>query len=182
MEVKKSELEKFKDNVWLTRKARINASERLIYANKFVKVLNVYYSCFLIVLSIIDILYEDLDFGSLSLIITIILTISLFFIDSQQFAERANSLKNNYIDMQKILFHISNENIGEMKDYYLDLLSGCENHTNADYYKAMLQSDENLMGKMWNFIKYIFLYRFWIFMLRGALIILPFIIILYGCC
>lgn len=182
MEVKKSELEKFKDNVWLTRKARINASERLIYANKFIKVLNVYYSCFLIILSIVDILYENLDFGLLSLIVTIILTISLFFIDSQQFAERAGSLKNNYIKMQKIIFHVSNENIDDMKDNYLQLLSDCENHTNADYYKVMLQSDYPIKTKVWNFIKYIFLYRMWIFMLRTLLIILPLFILLYGCC
>ena len=40
--VKKADLEKFEDNVWLTRKSRINASERLIGMTKFVKFINIY--------------------------------------------------------------------------------------------------------------------------------------------
>ena len=31
-------------------------------------------------------------------------------------------LKNNYIEMQRILFHLSNKNFEDMKDLYLELL------------------------------------------------------------
>lgn len=172
----KNELDKFVDNVWKTRKARINASERLIYVSKFVRILNVYYSCFLIVLSLVDIKSDKIDLTILSLGLSIILSLSLFFIDSQQFMERANSLKNNYIEMQRILLHISDKNLKEMKDKYLDLLSQCENHTNADYYKALFQSKCNKNEKLCNFFKYFFCYRLWVFLLRALLILAPLII------
>ena len=38
--------EKLERNIWITRKCRINASERLLKSAKFVELLNVYYSIF----------------------------------------------------------------------------------------------------------------------------------------
>lgn len=40
--------EKLERNIWITRKCRINASERLLRSAKFVEFLNVYYSIFVI--------------------------------------------------------------------------------------------------------------------------------------
>ena len=40
--------EKLERNIWITRKCRINASERLLKSAKFVEFLNVYYSIFVI--------------------------------------------------------------------------------------------------------------------------------------
>lgn len=170
------EIEKFKTNVWLTRKARINASERLIKASKFVRFLNVYYSCFLIILSLIDMGSDKMDLNILSLCLSITLSLSLFFIDSQQFMERANLLKNNYIEMQRILFHLSNKNFEDMKDLYLELLGECENHTNHDFYKVKFEADGSFGEKLINFFKYLFFYRLWIFLVRSLLIFVPLIV------
>ena len=45
--------EKLERNIWITRKCRINASERLLKSAKFVEFLNVYYSIFVITLSLL---------------------------------------------------------------------------------------------------------------------------------
>lgn len=141
--------------------------------------INIYYSCFLIVLSIIDIVVEDVDLSVLSLILTILLTISLFFIDSQQFSERANTLKKNYISMQKILFSLSEENLSEMKGAYLELLNESENHSNSDYYKALIESSDDLKMKTFAIIKYLLLYYVWVVLCKAFFVILPFAISLW---
>ena len=46
--------EKLERNIWITRKCRINASERLLKSAKFVEFLNVYYSIFVITLSLLS--------------------------------------------------------------------------------------------------------------------------------
>ena len=43
--------EKLERNIWITRKCRINASERLLKSAKFVEFLNVYYSIFVMEMS-----------------------------------------------------------------------------------------------------------------------------------
>lgn len=42
---------KLNRNIWITRKCRINASERLLSYAKYIEILNVYYSIFVIILS-----------------------------------------------------------------------------------------------------------------------------------
>ena len=46
--------EKLDRNIWITRKCRINASERLLSHAKYIEILNVYYSIFVIILSLLS--------------------------------------------------------------------------------------------------------------------------------
>lgn len=55
--------EKLERNIWITRKCRINASERLLRSAKFVEFLNVYYSIFVITLSLLSLYLQKIPVG-----------------------------------------------------------------------------------------------------------------------
>ncbi|SFJ23983.1 hypothetical protein SAMN02910355_1731 [Terrisporobacter glycolicus] len=140
-------LKSLKYNVWMTRKARINASERLLYLEKFIQYVNIYYSCFLCILSVYGLTTTNYKIGIISAIISIILTILIVYLNSQKFGDRAQQLKSNYIDLQKLYFKLNNidENATSLIQYqneYAELLSNCENHSSHDYYKILLREKQ----------------------------------------
>lgn len=141
-------LESLKNNVWMTRKARINSSERLLAIERFVQNINIYYSCFLCILSIYGLIYKNEKIGIISCIVSIILTISIVYLNSQNFGGRSQQLQVNYISMQNLLFELDNldensiNNLKECQNRYCELLSSCENHSIYDYYKVQLSQDK----------------------------------------
>ena len=101
-------LTQLKDRVWMTRKARINASERLLSLEKFIQYINIYYSCFICILSVYGLVIINDKIGIISTILSIILTISMVYLNSQRFGDRAQQLKNNYINLQKLYLKLDN--------------------------------------------------------------------------
>lgn len=142
-------LTQLKDRVWMTRKARINASERLLSLEKFIQYINIYYSCFICILSVYGLVIINDKIGIISTILSIILTISMVYLNSQRFGDRAQQLKNNYINLQKLYLKLDNidENtivdLTEYNNEYIQLLSSCENHSSYDYYKVQLMTKQN---------------------------------------
>lgn len=138
-------LTSLKSNVWMTRKARINASERLLYLEKFIQYVNIYYSCFLCILSVYGLTTTNDKIGIISTVLSIILTISIVYLNSQNFGERAQQLKINYIALQKLYFKLDNLDVNiacdliRYQNEYSDLLANCENHTSHDYYRIQLR-------------------------------------------
>ena len=94
------------NKLWITRKSRINASERLLKAANFIDFINVYFSIFLILLSLISISpYAD-DSGMLSYVSlagSITLTISIIYAASLGYKERSMAFKQNYIALQGLI-------------------------------------------------------------------------------
>ncbi len=175
MKNNKKELDEFKNNMWKTRKARINASERLNATASFIKFLNAYYSCFIIVINLIDISNNNYHFEIMLLALSIILTISIFFFDSQQYLERSNKIKNCYIDIQKIYFEINEKNLLEKRNEYYDILRNNENHTEYDYYKVIIKEKEATLKE---YLKY-YLYIICMFLLKALFIVLPMLFLGY---
>lgn len=147
-------LNSIKSNVWMTRKARINASERLLCLEKFIQYVNIYYSCFLCILSVYSLTNTNNKVGIISTIISIVLTIFIVYLNSQKFGDRAQQLKVNYIDLQKLYFKLDNLdenttcNLIEYQNEYTDLLSNCENHSSYDYYRILLREKKiNIKSK-----------------------------------
>lgn len=171
----KSELEKLKDNIWKTRKARINTAERLNGYVKFIKFLNVYYSCSIIVINLIDISNSKYNFEILLLAMSIILTISIIFLDSQQYLERSEKIKNCYIDLQKIYYDINEKNLVEKREEYYEILRRNENHSEFDYYKVLIQTKETTMKET---MKYYF-HNVFILLFRVIIILLPIVLLGY---
>ena len=71
--------EKLDRNIWITRKCRINASERLLSHAKYIEALNVYYSVFVIILSLVSLTKQDHILSLISFALSIALTISIIY-------------------------------------------------------------------------------------------------------
>ena len=150
--------EKLENNIWITRKCRINASERLLKSAKFVEFLNVYYSIFVITLSLLSLIEKNDHFSFASTVLSIALTISIVYANATGLRDRSLALKNNYIDLQKLLDQLSyiedteTEKILAISREYAELLKSTENHLNIDLYNVKISfSDKNfkMKGKEW---------------------------------
>lgn len=172
--------EKLERNIWITRKCRINASERLLSHAKYIEILNVYYSIFVIILSLISLTEQDQMLSMISLSCSIVLTISIIYANAAGYRERSFSLKQNYIALQLLLDQLSYINDNDSKavidigKQYAELLKSSENHIPIDLYplkasKAvpdMIPSSKEIFSYYGQLI--------WEFLWKSALILLPF--------
>lgn len=138
-------------NIWITRKCRINASERLLSNAKFLDFLNVYFSIFTILLSIFSLdtsKFSETMINSdklplFSLAISVVLTISIVYASSLGYRDRSAALKQNYIALQSLLDRlavIDNEDTTSLlniSDDYTELLDAVENHLEIDMLNLM---------------------------------------------
>lgn len=180
---------KLSDQIWTTRTSRINAEKRLKSTASFVEAINIYYSCFTVLLSIILLSEQSYTLSLLTLSMTIILTISILFFKSLQYSERARNYRKNYTELQKLEFqlsHISTEKeLEDIEQQYCVLLDDAENHIPFDYYKTVAESRGDYKTNRWTCdIKFKY-YRglIWRYILKFVIILLPIalvIIILWG--
>ena len=77
MDERKKLADELADQIWFTRISRIKAENRLIEKEHFVQFINIYYSLFAIVCSIISYHYNDTKMGLFTIIITISLMVSI---------------------------------------------------------------------------------------------------------
>ena len=156
--------EKLERNIWITRKCRINASERLLKSAKFVEFLNVYYSIFVITLSLLSLIQHNDQFSFASIVLSIALTISIVYANTTGLRDRSTVLKQNYIDLQVLLdqlFYIEateTEKVLTVSDKYAELLKLSENHLSIDLYRVKsTSSDTNFKMDRIEWVKYILL-------------------------
>lgn len=128
------------NKIWITRKCRINAAERLLKAANFVDFMNVYYSVFLILLSLVSVSpYVDnaTMISYINLACSITLTISIIYATTLGYKERSAALKQNYIALQELLDRLKltkeQDEIQKINKEYCDLLRLVENHKHIDY-------------------------------------------------
>ncbi|WP_455757640.1 SLATT domain-containing protein [Sulfurimonas sp.] len=140
----------FSDRVWKTRKSRINASERLKLNDFISQVLITYYSLFIIVITIVDMKNNDINFEVLTLILSILILVISVFIFAMNYKERSLRLQNTYIKIDKISREISkkekaNEDLSELERQYDEILECSENHSSCDYIQVLfeIKDDEN---------------------------------------
>jgi hypothetical protein len=155
--------------IWITRKCRINTSERLIFADKVSQFFVNYYT--LVVLSIsIWTLFSENDSNNLSFI-TVIASLFLFGltigINSLDYKERIRQLKNCYIELDGLINGLDiliteiqvkdreeiKREYEKIRDTYTELLKGVENHNSYDYLKFKVTQKEHR-----NWIVYIHYY------------------------
>lgn len=138
------DIKKLLSDIKATRKNRINASERLLTQERYVQAVNIYYSCFASVVSIIGLACGRKSYGVISALLTVLLAISIVYLNAQKFGDRAQQLKTNYIALHQLQFDIDNAIIGRdascIGDYqhrYTELLKTSENHKPYDYKKTI---------------------------------------------
>ena len=177
----------FSRKVYITYKSRINAAERLKNTEKFVQGINIYYSIFLTVLAIYSFSNNSERLSLMITIFSVIVTITIVYLASQKYGERAKSLKNNYIALSRLYACIeqntSEKQLDSFMDDYRNLLDSSENHSEYDYYKAMISIKE--IGKdgfycdsSLDILKKVFFYfQYWgSLVVKFLLIILPFLL------
>lgn len=141
--------DKLSRNIWITRKCRINASERLLSHAKYIEILNVYYSIFVIILSLLSLTEQDNLLSIISLACSIALTISIIYANSAGYRDRSSSLKQNYIALQLLLDQLSctrNDDtkcILSISAKYAVLLKASENHIPIDLYRLKANSTDS---------------------------------------
>ena len=135
-------MSKLSDNIWFTRKARIKTSERLFSNDNHSQLLLVVYSITNMCLSVA--LLKNLklfgDNTDLSLVImSMVILVTSLLVANKNFKGRALSLKNHYIELQKLYFNAldaeksdDNEKINSIREEYFKLLELEENHSSID--------------------------------------------------
>lgn len=146
-------IEEFKRKLWITRKSRIEASERLKKRHDFYQFLIVYYSIIVVIGSILN-TQSEYKTNYISLILLILsVTASLFsmFVSSRSHLDRYYNLKNNYIALHNLSMRLNgiendintpNDEFSKIIQEYNNLLSSVENHKPIDYLRV-INSDLN---------------------------------------
>lgn len=150
-----SSLNSLKNQIWTTRICRVNAEKRLNNKEAFIEGINIYYSCYTVILSIFLLIYSNSLLNYISLVMTITLTISILYFKSLRFSERANNYRRNYTRLQmlelKLDQSLSEAEISDIKKKYCLLLCSNENHITFDYYKTVADSrDMDYKKARWN--------------------------------
>ena len=128
--------------MYITYKSRINAAERLKKTNNFIQGINIYYSLFLTALSIYSVNSGTPKLSLVMTVYSVVVTVTIVFLAAQNYGERAKSLKNNYVAISKLQNsleeNMTTEDIQKINDGYDALIDSSENHTEYDYFKAIL--------------------------------------------
>jgi hypothetical protein len=147
---------KFSDNIWFTRKARIQASERLRWNGLHAQLILIVYSLANVGFSIAALKYPDFLSGDSDIaLITMsicILVISMF-ITNIDFKGRSQSFKDNYIKLQ-LLYENSTGDESGCVIAYTELLHECENHQPIDDKFFRVSNSSTLDSRKPTFIEY----------------------------
>ncbi|WP_444958110.1 SLATT domain-containing protein [Microbulbifer sp. ZKSA002] len=142
----------FSDNMWWTRKAKIQAENRLL-SNAFQsRVLLLWYS-FSSVASAVYYLKSANGASETSEIAWVVFSVLVLcmsgFINGLSFEKRAGLIKECYEKINSLYKKSKNQNsdISKLNDEYDQLLGVCENHLSRDYYRALCIEHISTKGK-----------------------------------
>jgi hypothetical protein len=136
------------NNIWITRKSRIEAAERLASNARHSQHLVMAYSVFIVVLSILDVTNSSRDYGPQLLIASVVILSASLYIPSVRFADRAGSFKNCYLKLDLLYKRLNKlsptptspaeiEELSSIEKAYNTVLAETENHSHYDYCLAV---------------------------------------------
>ncbi|MEK4172166.1 SLATT domain-containing protein [Lysinibacillus sp. FSL L8-0312] len=178
------EIEKFRDNrVWTTKKVRMIAEERMNRNNLNSIILVNYYTFFILCYSIIGLKYGSSDILSIA---SVIISIGLFgvslFVSLYGYREKALAYKQSHLELDKIESKLGilildegiehNDLLKTFDKYkmeYNEVISKTENHSNLDFLKFKVNSNNSSKKEKFN---YYFLYK---------IPLILFMIVVYAC-
>lgn len=150
-------MSKLSENIWFTRKARIQTSERLLSNDNHSQILLVVYSIVNTCLAVV--LMKNIpgtgDNADLSLVImSVIILVTSLFVANKNFKGRGLSLKNHYIELHRLYFDTldaednnDTNKIITLRDKYTELLVQEENHATIDDYVFRVFNEKNLTSR-----------------------------------
>ena len=152
------DIEKLKDAIWTTRISRVNAEKRLLSKDRFIQVINIYYSCVTILFSILSLINGDDKLSLITVFMTISLLITILYLNSLKYEERARNYRSNYTALHKLELELDNDEItpkriAEIKNEYCDLLDSSSNHTTFDYCCTVKGANVAYKEKRWEALR-----------------------------
>lgn len=145
------EKDKLVSRIWKTKKARMNAEERLLKINNTLQWLMLCYTLLITFLSVFS-LIQSIDWLNYSIVISsIAITVLSIFINSQNYVQRAYEMRLNYTKLGEIEYELtviektllSSQTLIDFNKKYQELLREVENHKEEDYLKV-----ENKISKI----------------------------------
>ena len=128
------------DKIWNTRKCRIYTEKRLLLKEKLSQILTIWYSLFIVFLSIWSYANKKYNIDLSILFASIAILVSSVFLYSQRFSERAMHIRQCYIKLDKLYSRSKRAEeskdtnlIDEIHNEYSDVLLNVENHIDFDY-------------------------------------------------
>ncbi len=171
-----------KDQIWFTRISRTNAERRLNEKVGFIQFVNIYYSLLSIICSILSYHFDDSKMGLFTIILTIILLLSIAYLNGQNYQEMAKDYRTNYTRLQMLEMEAagSRKSIEEINKDYCDLLDSSCNHIEFDYLKAIsISYDEYKDKKDWKHKKIRYYWEIsWRCFIKLTVIMAPIIILI----
>jgi len=150
-------MSKLSDNIWFTRKARIQASERLLSNDNHSQILLVIYSIINTCLAVIMIKDSNMLGCNTDLalvIMSIVILVTSLFVTNKNFKSRSELLKNNYIELQSLYFEVldaeksgNDETFTKVRKKYTLLLELSENHNRFDDLLFRVINRDNLTSR-----------------------------------
>jgi hypothetical protein len=149
--------------VWFTRKAWINAEDRLLKNDFHTQLLMVVYAAYTSCLSVVLLKFEplptDKNFidSSLAVLSIVLLALSLY-LNTKSFKDRAARFKSGYHDLQSIEGHLkslagrqdgpaSEQEFMKLTDDYNKILRDVENHAELDDIRARVLARAGLSSR-----------------------------------
>lgn len=130
------------DNIWWTRKARIQTEKRLL-SNAFQsQVILLWYSFFSVAVSVYYLKNPQNGIEAISWVVYSVLVLCISgFINGLSFKERANLIKECYESLNSIMHQASkpDADVAMLAATYESKLNACENHTDRDFAIALCQ-------------------------------------------
>lgn len=130
------------DNIWWTRKARIQTEKRLLSNAFHSQVILLWYSFFSVAVSVYYLKKPQDGIEAISWVVYSVLVLCISgFINGLSFKERANLIKECYESLNNIIHQASkpNADFAELAAAYESKLNACENHTDKDFATALCQ-------------------------------------------
>ncbi|KLN98053.1 SLATT domain-containing protein [Moellerella wisconsensis] len=130
------------DNIWWTRKARIQTEKRLLSNAFHSQVILLWYSFFSVAVSVYYLNNPQNGIEAISWVVYSVLVLCISgFINGLSFKERANLIKECYESLNSIMHQASKQNsdLDTLSTAYESKLNACENHTDKDFAIALCQ-------------------------------------------
>lgn len=180
----------FSDNIWWTRKAKIQAEKRLLKSAFHAQVILLWYSFFSVVIAIYHLEFSssESDVSGIAWVSYSVLVLVISgFINGLSFKERASLIKECYEALNQIYHKAKkDEDSEDIKKEYDQIIGVCENHTDRDFYHALVETYfvENNREKLSKTpTKYIFFMSAWYriirFFLLSFMYVLPVLLFIY---
>lgn len=166
---------------------RRTKAKRLLESESFIQHINILYSCFGAFLSVWSLLVNHKFISFMATIISIILVVSITYLNSQRYAARAKDLEANILDLRnlqaELSMQLSKEDLAEKEKTYNSYLAASEYENEYDklYYDIFEYSPNKNKEMKVFWLRMIQFYSVTVFktLLKGIVVIFPFFVAIF---